>query len=747
MLLRGNACQWSCQWVLTVLLLASAAHGLQPLPTARPRSSSSDNFHLYSEASFQLGVFPCNTSSALQRFALNGSVFTLADGRCLARDASSFNGVTVGPCTGQPATQWSLVPCTAAGCSGNQTWLQSALDEQVGNMMGAVGPWMGMWTVDNPTGVCHNELWAWSSADSTLRSLNIPCNGGPPTLNECLTVVPPPPPPPQCTAARRVDCWTGRWASAPRKTPAREVSDGPLLGNGDLGAVLAAPTGGTGGFTWWLGKADMWATNTDVDSASPALHSDTFYTAIAAGSLTVAPADGTAKATSWTAAQALGSATVSANASFAPSAAAGGSPAGGSPVDLRLQDAYIAAGEGALVLPLSVSADVLLNVTLQQATAFQLPLGAGVVQGDSAPAGAWALYSTKGGVLATDNSLILMPCDTQTYVIHPSINTWTTASSAFPGQVVLANGTGTATPGPPLLCPKIVPGVPGSASAATPRVSIGPCSGEDASTAWVLSAPSTAPGAPPASLELRSAANASLCAYPVLPEYHNSGGRVALGPCSAQGATWWSGFDGTQLRFNASQCLTAVPPNVNVTLGLAAVVVESATGAVVPLAAPLPPSTTGTPSHTHTTTTATTAPALASSTVTIKLSPGVAYTLVLTAVTTWDTQWGADPLEAALEALRKCAGPSAPTQLAALEAEHGAYWGTFWNASEVNLGGQRTLLESFWYGANYLLGMTAKPGKIAPGLWGVFAVTDLNGWNGDYTLESVPSCAAPLVGW
>lgn len=157
------------------------------------------------------------------------------------------------------------------------------LDHRVVGIPGAVGPWVDLWPVDDPTGSLHNELWAWSPADSTLRCLN---TGLPDIFLQCLTVVAPPPPPPPCKLSPRVGCHTGHWSAPPHNTPSTGVVDGPLLGNGDLGAVLAAPGGGTQ-LAWYLGKSDMWATNTAVDQPEPSLHSDTFYTAIGAGVLTL----------------------------------------------------------------------------------------------------------------------------------------------------------------------------------------------------------------------------------------------------------------------------------------------------------------------------------------------------------------------------------------------------------------------------------------------------------------------------
>ena len=63
----------------------------------------------------------------------------------------------------------------------------------------------------------------------------------------------------------------------------------------------------------------------------------------------------------------------------------------------------------------------------------------------------------------------------------------------------------------------------------------------------------------------------------------------------------------------------------------------------------------------------------------------------------------------------------------ARRAAHTAFWAGYWGASEVRLDDSRQLLEGFYYGSQYLLGSTARAGKVPPGLWGVFNFLDKNG--------------------
>ena len=228
-------------------------------------------------------------------------------------------------------------------------------------------------------------------------------------------------PQPACTLTPRVACHVGVWDVPPTHMPSSGVVDGPLLGNGDLGAGLAAGTSGGAG-VWYFGKSDMWATNTGVDAVDPDLHSDTFYTAIGAGRLTVAPS-GTPLAgpTGFTARQDLASASVAANLS-APSGE----------LNVTFESAIVASDENTFMSVLrfssSTAAPVLFDLTIAQTTVWGLPLSAGVFGGKSSPPPSpllsWAAWAAKEGVTSTDNSLTLMPCDTRTFVIAPSTNVW-----------------------------------------------------------------------------------------------------------------------------------------------------------------------------------------------------------------------------------------------------------------------------------------------------------------------------------
>ena len=497
-----------------------------------------------------------------------------------------------------------------------------------------------------------------------------------------------------CSLEPRVRCHVGVWASRPAKTPSPNVQDGPLLGNGDLGAVMAAPEGVSNGnaLLLYLGKSDLWATNLDVDNPTPnVLPTVEFYQMLGAGFLAIGPGDiPGGPPPDFSAAQDLATATVAASLGAVSTST------------------IIAADANVLLMNFSFAgaAPLEYNISLIVESSFDLPMTAGVDldAGGQRPPVIWA---SRSGVKAIDNGLTLMPCDSGSYVIWPSVNTFSVDGAT--GRLALLN----ASAPPPLQCPKQV----GAA-----KISLGDCAdaGTDGGASdWRLVAAAPA-AAPPGALQLqRFGSSPALCAWATPPAYHNSGGPVSVGPCDAQADAWWAWDAGeARLHYNATQCLSATPPNVNVTLGLAFSILGP-DGAATPLLATRasPPSGGG---------------ATLSSTAVALLQPNTTYTFVLAALSSRDTaaagEGPADPVAAAVAAARALDG--APDAVAALRAGHAAFWAGYWAASSVYLGEQRQLVEAAWYGLQHLLGSTARRGKVAPGLWGVWNALDTAEWNG-----------------
>ncbi|MCJ8011517.1 discoidin domain-containing protein [Paenibacillus sp. KQZ6P-2] len=69
-----------------------------------------------------------------------------------------------------------------------------------------------------------------------------------------------------------------------------------------------------------------------------------------------------------------------------------------------------------------------------------------------------------------------------------------------------------------------------------------------------------------------------------------------------------------------------------------------------------------------------------------------------------------------------------------LWADHQSWWKNFWSASYINLPDYADV-QKYYYGAQYLLGSTARSGKVAPGLYGIWHTTDTASWSSDYHLN------------
>ena len=65
-----------------------------------------------------------------------------------------------------------------------------------------------------------------------------------------------------------------------------------------------------------------------------------------------------------------------------------------------------------------------------------------------------------------------------------------------------------------------------------------------------------------------------------------------------------------------------------------------------------------------------------------------------------------------------------------LLADHKAWWKDFWSRSFVSVADASA--EKWWYLSNYLAGSATRPGKVSPGLQGVWIKENVPAWNGDY---------------
>ncbi|WP_405996784.1 glycosyl hydrolase family 95 catalytic domain-containing protein [Streptomyces sp. NBC_00829] len=80
--------------------------------------------------------------------------------------------------------------------------------------------------------------------------------------------------------------------------------------------------------------------------------------------------------------------------------------------------------------------------------------------------------------------------------------------------------------------------------------------------------------------------------------------------------------------------------------------------------------------------------------------------------------------------------------MAELRDRHVDWWKRYWLASSIDIG--RPVLERYYYAAQYFIGSASRPGKVAPGLYGVWTTTDQAGWHGDFHLNY--NAMAPFYG-
>ncbi|MFI5757295.1 glycosyl hydrolase family 95 catalytic domain-containing protein [Streptomyces sp. NPDC051569] len=82
------------------------------------------------------------------------------------------------------------------------------------------------------------------------------------------------------------------------------------------------------------------------------------------------------------------------------------------------------------------------------------------------------------------------------------------------------------------------------------------------------------------------------------------------------------------------------------------------------------------------------------------------------------------------------------TTLATLDTQRADWWKNYWLQSSVELGD--AVLEKFYYAAQYFIGASSRPGKMAPALYGIWTTTDSPKFSGDYHLNY--NAQAPFYG-
>ncbi|WP_331765924.1 discoidin domain-containing protein [Embleya sp. NBC_00896] len=118
------------------------------------------------------------------------------------------------------------------------------------------------------------------------------------------------------------------------------------------------------------------------------------------------------------------------------------------------------------------------------------------------------------------------------------------------------------------------------------------------------------------------------------------------------------------------------------------------------------------------------------------LQPGRTVTIVTTV-----SGGGKNPSGVHTNAIR-AAGAQSGRTLSTLAKKHAQWWKRYWLASSIDIGSP--VLEKYYYAAQYFVGSASRPGRIAPGLYGVWTTTDQPGWHGDIHLNY--NAQAPFYG-
>jgi hypothetical protein len=562
----------------------------------------------------------------------------------------------------------------------------------------------------------------------------------------------------ECAAApgQRASCYTTHWLSPPRSVPSGSSTDGPVIGNGDMGVVA---TGSAGTIQLYTGKNDFWSTR-DVPSggcayalmgsgaleisspqASPTPAPPTplgplnctifgctcqgfadYYGAVAGYGWGCAPQPA---GKSWWLRQHC---TQKSKAGYCAGPAcklpghhscdppvAPDDGSGAWKASQNLQSAtidvsahvpstglgiettsFVAVGENVMLTKLTVTKNTTLSFKLLFAVGSEgHATRASVRDGTPVAVGETAFLDR--------NFASVMPCSASD-IIEPAVRSITLDKSS--GMLQVHNGTA-------IGCLVLYDGTDEVVHEPEPGV----CKSYADAAQWkVLTATAGA-------VQLQNMKNKSAClSYGNGTPTDFGSRRVFAGDCGGS-SSWVQDAASKTIAANSMslfeqpgqrQCLTAAPPNVNNTLVHAVKIYAHGLGAVPFSAVKVTPQgSKGAP---------------ASVAWECELKIGVSYSLALTSLTKRDVG-GNDPLATSVALAH-----SAVQNSSALGLAHQKDWGSYWSScASVNLG-RRQLLEGWWFGSQYLFKSATALGKVPPGLWGPWVSgTNRAAWGGDFT--------------
>jgi hypothetical protein len=509
----------------------------------------------------------------------------------------------------------------------------------------------------------------------------------------------------------------GRWNAPPQQTPSSKqvsVVDAPLLGNGDLGITTAphresyplSSTSTPANQTFWVGKNDFWSAATVIDGTVEDLHCQLPYTILSIGGVTIS-FPSVKSNSSYAATQNLSSARITTTTI-------------GSDGRVLGTEGFVSANSN--VLSLSITCDqggcgddgkeeivtVKLWATKGDVSAPQdqmncggnmprhgyiFPTKSGVSTTKNVPKG--GVWVTRDSVKSVANSCVLTTC--RDYV-NDGVQLFSLDNVT--GQITLQDGR----------CLHTIQ----ETDQKTIRITASTCeTSEKKKEKWVLTK---------GQLVLVSNKSSSTCL-----EVTEAAPHAHLIFCNTSFSKWT--FDtrtfqliytttNSGLESNQPLCLTAVNDN-RLTRAAMSMTVSAETQVVYN-------------SHQQQ------SDSSVSFNVIIKhRQPAV---IILAVVTSEELNQTISSVVSTAETLSTATSKN----LTGLKQEHVEWWETFWNKSWVDLdvdrdgmvnGVNNSLLESYYYGSQYILGSSSRKGKIAPGLFGPWNTNDAAGWNGDYTLN------------
>ena len=519
----------------------------------------------------------------------------------------------------------------------------------------------------------------------------------------------------------------GVWTSAPRRTPSSMVPDGPIAANGDMGVGIG--NAAHGNQSYYFGKMDFWSSNAFDGSRFEWTHvAPAFIEMSFASVLSAQPEHNNV---SWSAVQDLyepvlnttlaagTGADVHTSAVFAPET---------NVMTVRLRSAK------ATTLSLRLSTQLPSACTGRTSCMADLPMK---FQTTTEPGGGGALTLSRDANHWVNNEAVLVECDSE---LIPTMGQ-REFDIASDGAITLQSAMADTAAAEECLALLAAEGRPYPASVrhhpvTDTIVSKAPCATSEGR--WLLSSTGEIKHSSTGQCAVYSTTDWSMSVFP--EDCSTATANETLGTTwkhdASSGhlqATQWKPGHGLVLREvpqDVPHCLLAPVANVNVSLGMAVLLRESASGTSAPNVA-VKSGTAGSE------------PFAAYSSFDIEAEKEYVMSVSIETTRTNDVSIEDSALNTALRQVRT-------TDVNTIAVENRKWWEDWWETGAViDLGPRRQTLESFYYGQQYMLGSMSRPclnqtkassgrcrdGATVPGLLGPWSMMNPVGWCDRLTLD------------